>query len=70
MVMSATALETEDAPANQKVKTVGMYPEDIAAVERIRTHYGLDGFGQAVRRAIRVLAKVVEEERSEKERAA
>lgn len=62
--MERNAPESDKDPI-QKGRNVGLYPEDIAAATRIKEHYGLDSFSQAVRRAIRVLAQVVDDERRE-----
>ena len=56
-----TAPEVTDEPrGKQETKTVGLYREDIDAVERIRRHFKLENFGQAVRYAIRETVDVVE----------
>lgn len=63
MVMNTTqgAPMTTQAPADPKEqadfarpKVVALYASDIADVERVRSHFGLDSFSQAIRRAIRI----------------
>jgi hypothetical protein len=43
-------------------KGVALFPQDINDVERIRDHYDLDSFSQALRRAIKLAIRVMDEE--------
>lgn len=42
-------------------KGVALFPKDIEDVERIRDHFGLDSFSQALRRAIKLAVTSMEE---------
>lgn len=48
-----------------KGQNVALYPDDLDRIERIRRHYGLDSFSQAVRRAVRVTTAVIAAEPSD-----
>lgn len=57
MVDASPIYDGEDAKA--KTTTVSLYESDIRDVERIRRHFKLDGFSQAVRRCIRDTAEAI-----------
>ena len=54
-----------ESPKAQQ-RNVALYPRDVRDAERIKAHYGLDSFSQAVRRAIRETTALVEREQREK----
>lgn len=60
---------TDPQPMVQK-KGVALYPADMADVERIRAHFQLDSFSQALRRAIRIAVQSVDESATETKRSA
>lgn len=66
-LQSPDKVDTVTRASSQKrqvvIKTVSLYPSDIAMAEDIQAHYGFDSFAQAIRRAIRMTADHVEVER-------
>lgn len=65
--MSEAPVIHDEAPAKAQQRNVALYERDIQATERIREHFGLDSFSQAVRRAIRDTAATVDLARSVKD---
>lgn len=59
MTESVATYDEKIVKAEQR--SVSLYESDIEEVERIRSHYDLDSFSQAVRRAIRVTVDVIEQ---------
>lgn len=58
--MSETPETYDGMPVKAKQQSVALYESDIEDVERIRRHFDLDSFSQAVRRAIRMTVAEIE----------
>jgi hypothetical protein len=58
-VNASTVSETRDYATK---KGVALFTKDIEDVERIRDHFGLDSFSQALRRAIKLAITKVDED--------
>jgi hypothetical protein len=54
-------------PPVAKPTAVALYPDDIDKVERIREHFELDSFSQAMRRAIRITVRSLDADADEHE---
>ena len=52
-----------DAEPKAQQRNVALYPRDVRDAERIKAHFGLDSFSQAVRRAIRETVALVDRDR-------
>ncbi len=60
--MSEQPVTYDGQDVKAKAQGVSLYERDMKDIERIRQHYGLDNFSQAIRRAVRVTVKTVEDE--------
>ncbi len=57
------------APPNVKKVGVALYPSDIQDVERIRDHFELESFSQALRRVIKIAVRTVDADAAKTEAA-
>lgn len=55
-------MQTPAAEPKILKKGVALHPNDIADVERIRAHFELDSFSQALRRAVRIAIRSIDED--------
>ncbi len=67
MTETVPPYDGRDTRERAATTSVSLYERDLADVERVRAHFKLDGFSQAVRRCIRDTVDAINASETQKE---